>query len=60
MVYREVLAEVARSASAGIPLGSVDEALRFYLTRYLVDDILVKADRASMLHGLEVRSFGQA
>jgi asparagine synthase (glutamine-hydrolysing) len=34
----------------------VDEALRFYLSRYLVDDILVKADRASMAASLEVRA----
>lgn len=34
--------------------GDIDEALHFYTTRYLVDDILVKADRASMLASLEV------
>jgi asparagine synthase (glutamine-hydrolysing) len=34
----------------------VDEALRFYLTRYLADDILVKADRASMAASLELRA----
>jgi asparagine synthase (glutamine-hydrolysing) len=55
-VYREILAEAARGAQAGIAPGSVDEALRFYLTRYLVDDILVKADRASMMASLEVRA----
>lgn len=56
MVYREILAESARGARAGVSPGSVDEALRFYLSRYLVDDILVKADRASMMASLEVRA----
>jgi asparagine synthase (glutamine-hydrolysing) len=34
----------------------MDEALRFYLSRYLADDILVKADRASMAASLELRA----
>jgi asparagine synthase (glutamine-hydrolysing) len=34
----------------------VDIMLSFYQRCYLPDDILVKADRASMLHSLEVRS----
>jgi asparagine synthase (glutamine-hydrolysing) len=34
----------------------VDRTLQFYTRLYLQDDILVKLDRASMLHGLEVRS----
>jgi asparagine synthase (glutamine-hydrolysing) len=34
----------------------VDEALRFYTQRYLTDDILVKADRASMAASLELRA----
>ncbi len=34
----------------------VDVMLYFYQRYYLPDDILVKADRASMLHSLEVRS----
>lgn len=55
-VYREVLAEAERASRAGIAPGSVDEALRFYLGRYLADDILVKADRAGMAASLELRA----
>ena len=34
----------------------VDERLQFYTKLYLQDDILVKVDRASMMHSLEVRA----
>jgi asparagine synthase (glutamine-hydrolysing) len=34
----------------------VDRALQFYTKLYLQDDILVKVDRASMMHSLEVRA----
>src|SRR6266480_1429891 len=34
----------------------VDKTLQFYTKLYLQDDILVKADRASMMHSLEVRA----
>lgn len=34
----------------------VDRAMAFYIRLYLQDDILVKVDRASMLHSLEVRA----
>ena len=34
----------------------VDKTLQFYTKLYLQDDILVKVDRASMMHSLEVRS----
>lgn len=34
----------------------VAKTLQFYTDLYLADDILVKSDRASMMHGLEVRS----
>ncbi len=54
--WREVLDDAALAARAGVAPGSVDEALRFFLTRYLADDILVKADRASMAASLEVRA----
>jgi asparagine synthase (glutamine-hydrolysing) len=53
VAFRQVLEDAAR---LGEPPGSVDEALRYYLTRYLADDILVKADRASMAASLELRA----
>ena len=56
LIYRQVLAEAGRAAQAGIHPGSLDEALRFYLSRYLADDILVKADRAGMAASLEIRA----
>jgi asparagine synthase (glutamine-hydrolysing) len=56
VVYAEVLKDADAARAAGVKPGSVDEALRFFLTRYLADDILVKADRASMLASLEVRA----
>jgi asparagine synthase (glutamine-hydrolysing) len=34
----------------------IDKTLQFYTKLYLQDDILVKVDRASMMHGLEVRA----
>ncbi len=37
-------------------LSDVDRTLQFYTRLYLQNDILTKVDRASMLHGLEVRS----
>jgi asparagine synthase (glutamine-hydrolysing) len=53
VAFRQVLDD---AALAGAPAGSLDEALRYYLTRYLADDILVKADRASMAASLELRA----
>jgi len=41
-------------ATAGQP--PLDRLLALNLATYLVDDLLVKADRMSMAHGLEVRS----
>ena len=34
----------------------VDRTLQFFTKLYLQDDILVKVDRASMMHGLEARA----
>lgn len=56
VAYRAVLESAEEGYRAGLAPGSVDEALRFYLQRYLADDILVKADRASMAASLEVRA----
>jgi len=42
--------------SAGEHASPVDRALQFFTRLYLQDDILAKVDRASMIHGLEVRS----
>lgn len=36
--------------------GTADDITRFDLDHYLPGDVLVKSDRASMLHGLEVRA----
>jgi asparagine synthase (glutamine-hydrolysing) len=38
------------------PYGTADDISRFDIDHYLPGDILVKTDRASMAHGLEVRS----
>src|SRR5438445_3309656 len=56
VAYREVLAEAERGRKAGVRQGSVDEALRFYLGRYLAHDILVKAAPASTAASLELRA----
>lgn len=56
VAYRAVLESAQEGYRAGLAPGSVDEALRFYAQRYLLDDILVKADRATMAASLEVRA----
>jgi asparagine synthase (glutamine-hydrolysing) len=35
---------------------AMDRAMQFYVKLYLQDDILVKVDRATMMHGLEARA----
>jgi asparagine synthase (glutamine-hydrolysing) len=51
-IFSEAIALWDRPAAGNL----VDRALQFYTRLYLPDDILTKVDRASMLHGLEVRS----
>ncbi len=46
--------EAAWTATAGAP--TLDRLLSLNIQTYLLDDLLVKADRMSMAHGLEVRS----
>ena len=52
----EVYAEAIEQWDACRQENLVDKTLQFYTKIYLQDDILVKADRASMMNSLEVRA----
>lgn len=52
----EVYAEAIGQWDACPQKNMVDKTLQFYTKLYLQDDILVKADRASMMNSLEVRA----
>ncbi len=52
---KDVYADIDALA-AECPARGLDWALRYYLSLYLKDDILVKVDRASMATSLEVRA----
>jgi asparagine synthase (glutamine-hydrolysing) len=52
----DLYAEAIAAWEAGAGLSPVDRTLQFFTRVYLQDDILPKLDRASMRHGLELRS----
>jgi asparagine synthase (glutamine-hydrolysing) len=51
-LYSEAIEEWENCAQTNL----VDKTLQFYTKLYLQNDILVKVDRASMMHSLEVRA----
>jgi asparagine synthase (glutamine-hydrolysing) len=51
-LYSEAITSWDQNPGANI----VDKVLQFFTDLYLADDILTKTDRASMMHGLEVRA----
>jgi len=51
--YEDVFNHIKHSNKS---INSIDRLLKFYFSFYLQDDILTKADRASMYNSLEVRA----
>ncbi len=56
MDLEELFSEAITTWDTTASSNPVDRAIEFYLTLYMQDDILVKVDRASMMHSLEVRA----
>ena len=52
----DLYSEAIESWEACSQTDLVDKTLQFYAKLYLQDDIMVKVDRASMMHSLEVRA----
>lgn len=52
----EIFSEAVEAWDGATDADTVDRAIEFYLSLYMQDGILVKLDRASMMHSLEVRS----
>ncbi len=52
----EVYSEAITAWEGCAQTDSVDRTLQFFTKLYLQDDVLVKVDRATMMHGLEARA----
>jgi len=52
----DVFSEAITAWEGCAQVDAVDRTLQYYIKLYLQDDILVKVDRATMMHGLEARA----